>query len=84
MRILIVEDELKIAQFIGQLVIGMRHAADNLHHLSSQGFYQDLNQAKEDEFYFFSMGPNIINGKVEIPLRPIIRVSKRIRGILKT
>lgn len=46
--------------------------------LSKQTFYQDLSLVKGEEFYFSSMEPNIINGVQEIPLRPTVRVSKRV------
>lgn len=50
----------------------------NLYDLSNQGFFYDLKQVKNDEFFFSSMEANIIGGKVEYPLRPTIRVSRRI------
>lgn len=51
----------------------------NLYDLSSQNFFTDLNQVKYSEFNFSSMEANVINGKVEKPIRPTIRVSKRIK-----
>jgi signal transduction histidine kinase len=47
--------------------------------LSRQDFYKELQQVNFDEFYFSSMEPNIINGKIENPIRPTVRVSKRIK-----
>lgn len=52
--------------------------AYDLHNLSDQTFYKNLNQVHGKEFYFSSMEPNIINGIMEIPLRPTVRVSKRV------
>lgn len=49
-----------------------------LFNLSTQGFFYDLKQVKKNEFFFSSMEANIINGKIESPLRPTIRVSRRI------
>ena len=46
--------------------------------LSSQTFYKELNRVKDNEYYFSSMEANIINGVTESPVRPTIRVSKRI------
>ena len=54
------------------------YQSQELFNLADQPFYQELNQVKGEEFYFSSMEPNIINGKIETPLRPTIRVSKRI------
>lgn len=53
--------------------------SQNLFNLSNQDFFKELNQVKYDEFYFSSMEANIINGIVEKPVRPTIRVSKRIK-----
>ncbi len=49
-----------------------------LYNLTNQAFYQKLNSVKDNEFYFSSLEPNIVNGKIENPLRPTIRISKRI------
>lgn len=54
------------------------HQAQDLYNLSDQRFYQDLNQVKGNDFHFTSMDANIINGKIELPIRPTIRVSKRV------
>jgi len=53
--------------------------SQNLFDLSSQNFFNDLNQVNYSEFYFSSMEANVINGKIETPIRPTIRVSKRIK-----
>ena len=55
------------------------YVSQDLYNLAGQSFYQELNQVKGDEFYFSSMEPSIINGILEKPLRPTIRVSKRIK-----
>jgi nitrogen-specific signal transduction histidine kinase len=47
--------------------------------LSPQEFFKELNQVSENEFFFSSMEANVINGVIERPVRPVIRVSKRIR-----
>jgi signal transduction histidine kinase len=49
-----------------------------LFNLANQSFYQDLSLVQGEEFYFSSMEPNIINGIQEVPLRPTVRVSKRV------
>lgn len=49
--------------------------------LSPQEFFKELNQVTENEFFFSSMEANVINGVMEKPVRPVIRVSKRIRLI---
>jgi len=51
----------------------------SLYNLSGQDFFKELSQVKFDEFYFSSMEANIINGVPENPIRPAIRVSKRIK-----
>jgi len=51
----------------------------NLYNLSGQDFFKELSQVKFEEFYFSSMEANIINGVPENPIRPAIRVSKRIK-----
>lgn len=59
-----------------------------LFNLAQQPFYQELSEVPDKEFYFSSLEPNIINGVVEIPIRPTVRVSKRVefsdgrRGLL--
>lgn len=50
-----------------------------LYNLSTQTFYSELNKVKGKDFHFSSMEPNIINGVIEMPLRPTVRVSKRIQ-----
>lgn len=50
----------------------------SLYDLSGQVFFYDLKQVKNNEFFFSSMEANIIDGKVEHPVRPTIRVSRRI------
>lgn len=52
--------------------------SSSLYDLSNQPFYRDLNKVQQKEFHFSSMDANIINGVVEIPLRPTVRVSKRV------
>lgn len=51
----------------------------NLYNLSGQKFYQELNRVQGNDFHFTSMDANIINGVVEVPIRPTIRVSKRLK-----
>lgn len=51
----------------------------NLYDLSKQPFYIGLNSVKENEFYYSPMEPNIINGVIEKPLRPTVRISKRVQ-----
>ena len=52
--------------------------SEELYNLAGQSFYQELKKVHANEFYFSSMSPNIINGKVEVPLRPTIRVARRV------
>ena len=54
------------------------YKADDLYNLSDQKFYKDLNRVQGTEFHFSSMDANIINGVVELPIRPTVRVSKRV------
>jgi signal transduction histidine kinase len=51
----------------------------NLFDLSSQVFFQELNRVSEKDFYLSSMEANVINGVMETPLRPTVRVSKRVQ-----
>ncbi len=48
-------------------------------HLGGQKFFDDLKKAGHDSYFFSAMDANIIDGKIEKPLRPTIRVSKRTR-----
>lgn len=70
-------------QELFKIVENIEHAgyyqATDLYNLSGQRFYEDLNQVKGNDFHFTSMDANIINGKVELPLRPTVRVSKRVK-----
>jgi signal transduction histidine kinase len=50
----------------------------NFDDLSKQFFFKDMNKVQIGEFFFSSMEANIVGGKREIPLRPTVRVSKRI------
>lgn len=52
--------------------------SSQLHDLSQQPFYQELNRVQGGDFNFSSMEPNIINGVTEFPIRPTVRVSKRV------
>ena len=47
--------------------------------LSAQNFFQDLKSVEEEDFFFSSMDANVINGEVEKPIRPTIRVAKRVK-----
>lgn len=49
-----------------------------LFNLANQNFYKNLSLVQGEEFYFSPMEPNIINGVQEVPLRPTVRVSKRV------
>ena len=51
---------------------------NDLYNLSGQEFFQELNKVQGRAFYFSSMEPNIINGVIELPLRPTVRVAKRV------
>ena len=50
----------------------------NLFDLSGQKFFQDLKKASFDSFYFSSMDADVVNGVIQRPIRPTIRVAKRI------
>lgn len=65
----------KIAQQTNHLSY---HQSNDLYDLSKQPFYHDLNKVQGKEFNFSSMEANIINGVVELPIRPTVRVSKRV------
>lgn len=47
--------------------------------LGQQGFFKDLQQVEIERFFFSSMEANIINGEIEKPLRPTVRVAKKIK-----
>lgn len=47
--------------------------------LGQQGFFKDLQQVELERFFFSSMEANIINGEIEKPLRPTVRVAKKIK-----
>ncbi len=49
-----------------------------LFNLQNQAFFQDLNKVQGTDYYFSSIEPNIINGVMEVPMRPTVRVSKRV------
>lgn len=49
-----------------------------LFNLQNQAFFQDLNKVQGTDYYFSSVEPNIINGVMEFPMRPTVRVSKRV------
>jgi len=50
----------------------------DLFDLSSQPFYKDLNSVKGNSFFISALEPLVINGEVIKPIRPTIRISKRI------
>ena len=50
-----------------------------LFNLQGQAFFQNLNKVQGSDYYFSSIEPNIINGILEVPMRPTVRVSKRIQ-----
>ena len=49
-----------------------------LYDLSSQDFFKELDRVERNEFVISSLEPNIIGGVREFPLRPTVRISKRI------
>jgi signal transduction histidine kinase len=54
------------------------YKSNELYNLGDQAFFQNLNKVQGKDFYFSSMGPNIINGVIEQPMRPTVRVAKRV------
>lgn len=46
--------------------------------LSKESFYQELNTVRGDTFFFSSMEPLIVNGRIAHPVKPTVRISKRI------
>lgn len=55
------------------------HQSHELFDLSGQKFYQDLSTVRENEFFISLMEANIINGVVESPLRPTIRIARKVK-----
>ena len=55
---------------------GAPHLSTDLYDLSGQPFYRELTEATTDDFSFSSMDANIVNGKLETPLRPTVRVAR--------
>lgn len=50
----------------------------NFFDLSDQNYFDELKHVEKNVFYFSSMDANVIDGKVETPIRPTIRVAKRV------
>lgn len=50
----------------------------NFFDLSDQHYFDELKHVEKNVFYFSSMDANVIDGKVETPIRPTIRVAKRV------
>ncbi len=50
----------------------------NFFDLSDQHYFDELKNVEKNVFYFSSMDANVIDGKVETPIRPTIRVAKRV------
>jgi nitrogen-specific signal transduction histidine kinase len=70
----------------GKEIFKLVQKPDHTHHEESKSYYNLLNQPFFNElkevghknFFFSSIEPNIINGVVEMPIRPTVRVSRRL------
>ncbi len=51
----------------------------DLHNLSEQKFFQELKDVPFNDFYFSSMEPLVVDGKEIYPVKPTVRISKRIK-----
>lgn len=69
-------EKFKIVQEVEQHTY---QVSQQLYDLSEQAFFQDLQQVELERFFFSSMEANIINGEIEKPLRPTVRVAKKIK-----
>lgn len=52
--------------------------SSTLFDLSGEAFYKELNSVKGTDFFFSSMQPLTINGVMQTPLVPTVRISKRV------
>lgn len=70
--------KVRLTTLDGQEIFKLAQKESQLFNLSDQPFFQDLKDVEHGDFYFSSLEPNIINGVIELPVQPTVRVSKRV------